>query len=274
VRQRITKTAHLLKHASNIDVHLGTHDRGLAYAYMYKALAGLGDSQATGVTDYGCLDRPELRPSHGRTVSLAQTTPVVLLDIESKIAWLVPQISVIFDLVQYLSRPFRIPRARVKADGAASVVRILEDDNIANFKLSPAADGPDPYLIKDLVLEIWATLAKIKQASVDYLYAPRRPPRMRKGWFPVPRGDPVKIRAASIWVSDLFGMLPHANRKEYRLEIENAPSWLPLSCCINGQLPTVSPVTTVSDISKRKEHSIRSKQQNVQREGFLRSHLP
>jgi hypothetical protein len=246
--QTITESMHVVGFAARSEVRLGTRRRTHDYARMcsvlgsiergrpeialdaFSATIGKAPVSATASTKvkFPSTPRATVEPQRRRYDEIVKKTKdqaVILYDCgHQRGAWLVPQLSVILDLVYY--RMFKEQwgeppkHAKACADGGAAAAETLKDPLVYLHKLSPILEDNGDFRIMDLVKEIYEAMLK------------------RRILYEAPAGGSLMLHRERLHGWDLLE-IADAPDQSFCREIEvhqttsrviaQYPSWLPLT---------------------------------------------
>lgn len=242
----------ILGYTPSVQVHLGTESRLHQYESMTASHAGREKDSwsfswdgltvqagfaGSGVSSpfkfvrrTGQQGVPTAKPTYDQIIHGTSDKPVILYDTAhaQESAWLVPQLSVILDLVLFQAHRERAwknltatARAALHAkpywNGGLAAKEVLDDYERANTVLRLSADDGTPVAIKHLVMQVFAAMSH--RVQLDHLHSP----------------------SSSLTTSPLLGwdliQLTDALAIPARLQIEvhkdglnnSAPTWLPLA---------------------------------------------
>jgi hypothetical protein len=246
--QMFTESKHLVGFAAQSEIQLGTRKRIRDYVRMTSVVgciergrpeialdafsATIGKAPATATVGvkvkFPSTLRATVDPQKRRYDDIVKKTKdqaVILYDCGvQRGAWLVPQLSVIFDLVCYRmykeqwGEPPKYPRAL--ANGGAAAFQVLRDPLVYLHKLSSILEDNSDFRIMDLVKEIYEAMLK------------------RRILHEAPAGGSWMLHRERLLGWDLLE-IAHAPDQSFRREIEvhqttshaiaQYPSWLPLT---------------------------------------------
>lgn len=242
----------ILGYTPSVQVHLGTESRLHQYESMKASHAGREKDSwsffwdgltiqagfaGSGVSSpfkfarrTGQQGAPTAKPTYDQIIHGTSDKPVILYDTAhaQESAWLVPQLSVILDLVLFQAHQERAwkdlsatARAALHAkpcwNGGLAAKEVLDNYERANTVLRLSADDGTPVAIKHLVMQVFAAMSH--RVQLDQLHSP----------------------SSSLTTSPLLGwdliQLTDALAIPARLQIEvhkdglnnSAPTWLPLA---------------------------------------------
>jgi hypothetical protein len=246
--QTFTESMHVVGFAAQSEVRLGTQQRNRDYARMRSVSgcvergrpeialdafsAAIGKAPATATVGvkvkFPSTLRATIDPQKRRYDDIVKKTKdqaVILYDCgHQRGAWLVPQLSVILDLVYY-----RISKeqwggppkhANACADGGAAAAEVLKSPLVYSHKLSTILEDNSDFRIMDLVKEIYEAMFK------------------RHTLHEAPAGGSWNLHRERLHDWDLLE-IADAPDQSFRQEIEvhltssraiaQYPSWLPLT---------------------------------------------
>jgi hypothetical protein len=246
--QTFTESMHVVGFAARSEVRLGTRRRTHDYARMCSVLgsiergrpeialdafnATIGKAPASATASmkvkFPSTLRATVEPQRRRYDEIVKKTKdqaVILYDCgHQRGAWLVPQLSVILDLVYY--RMFKErwgeppKHAKACADGGAAAAETLKDPLVYLHKLSSILEDNSDFRIMDLVKEIYEAMLK------------------RRILHEAPAGGSLMLHRERLHGWDLLE-IADAPDQSFRREIEvhqttsraiaQYPSWLPLT---------------------------------------------
>jgi hypothetical protein len=186
--KEFTNAQHILGFSPHTEVHLGTRDRLQDYAKMKPTIgcyehgrpeisvetisAQFGKSPVTATVGMKIKYTQALRatrdPEKRRYDQILKSTekqPVILYDIgPQRVAWLVSQVSVIFDLVHWRIHSegweSLAEHARLQPDGGAAAVRALKKPTTYDKVLTRLYEDNSEYRVLDLVKEIYCAMGQ------------------------------------------------------------------------------------------------------------------
>jgi len=175
-----------------------------------------------------CAIDPEKR-IYDDILRVGTTRPVILYDTgASKTAWLVPQLSIILDLVHFklASEPEwgpGIQHAKLQSNAGSAASQVLANETVANQLLYRQLDDDKEYRVKHLVKDIYVAM---EQCWVLEKFDP-------------PSKKTLRLGRKRLYGWDLVEMLPPRPSLRFRREVAvhstdnlatpGYPSWLPLS---------------------------------------------